>query len=201
MWGIPHTTYAHQVSFVHVGQHDTTAISDVTRSQAFYGVLTDAPHLYVFTILEPTSFFAELLVPNISDAQNDKSGLLLRVHDGSVVEIARLEARGAVWDTFYEWFSGDSYRRGASYMGTLEPGTYEFEVSTPVNRGKYVLLVGKREEFTFDHYFQTVRDIASIKAFFGKSSATIIQTPFVYAPLLVFFGMLFLFRGFTQRLR
>jgi hypothetical protein len=180
----PIHVYAHQPRFVAPSQHDVIQVEDVRTSQAFYGELSESPHLYEFTLTEPTSFFAEILVPDIENATNDKSGLLLKVEKRGVSEVVRMNAKGASWESFYEWFGGDWYRRGASYYDSLEPATYRLEVSTPVNRGKYVLVVGKEERFD-SGYIATLHDIRKIKTFFGKPSIAVAQSPFVYVPIIL----------------
>jgi hypothetical protein len=179
----PMHAYAHQPRFVAPAQHDVMQVEDVRTSQAFYGELAKSPHLYEFTLTEPTSFFAEILVPDIDSAKNDKSGLLLKVEERGVTEVVRMNATEASWESFYEWFGGDWYRRGASYYDSLESGTYQLEVSTPVNRGKYVLVVGKEERFD-SGYIATLHDIREIKFFFEKPSTAVMQSPFVYVPVI-----------------
>lgn len=174
---------AHQARFVHVEQHDITTIVDPDLSQAFYGELTDSPHLFEFHVISTQNIYAEILVPDIGGDMPTISGLIMKVEDRGVTEIRRLPAKDATWDSFYEWFGGDSYRHGVQFYDSLTPGTYQIEVSTPIDRGKYVLVVGKREDYSVLSYFQTIRDIAHIKNFFGKSSLAIVETPFVYIPL------------------
>lgn len=188
---LPFGAQAHQAVFVHPSQHDVTTITDVELSQGFYGELTDAPHTYTFTLEEPTTVFTEILVPDIDGATNDKSGLILESlpDDAGVREVKRLPAKEAAWESFYEWFAGDSYRRGPSYYDSLEPGTYLIEVSTPINHGKYVLVVGKREDSK--GYVATIKDIAEVKAFFGKSKVSILQSPLVSVPLVLLIVLLY----------
>jgi hypothetical protein len=197
----PLSASAHQVEFVTPTQHDVLQIADPTLSQGFYGELTDAPHTYRFTISEPITIFAEILVPDIENAQNDKSGLLLQVlpNDAGVREVRRFMAKEASWELFYEWFAGDSYRRGPSYFNSLEAGTYLIEVSTPVNRGKYVLVVGKREEGK--GYIATIKDIARVKEYFGKSRIAVVQSPYVYVPLTVLLAVCFIVYRTVQKRR
>lgn len=175
---------AHRARFVEVTQQDITTISDTGLSQAFYGTLDDFPHLFEFTLTEPQAFFAEILIPDIDSAKNDVSGIILKIEERGVTEIKRLHAKEAAWESFYEFAGGDSYRRGQSFYDSLEAGTYQIEISTPVNLSKYVLVVGKREEFSLTNYFGTIGDIAQIKSFFEKPKVAVIQSPFVYVPLV-----------------
>jgi hypothetical protein len=175
---------AHEARFVEAGQHDVTSVTDVLQSQAFYGELNDSPHLFEFTLTEPTTSFAELLVPDSETGVTDKSGLLLKVEERGVTEVMRMNAKDAAWESFFEWFGGDSYRRGPTYFDSLEAGTYQLEVSTPVNQGKYVLVIGKEESFRLS-YIATLKDVARVKQFFGKSRFALFESPLVYVPLLL----------------
>lgn len=176
---------AQQASFVQPQQHDVITIADIALAQGFYGELADFPHTYAFTIEEPATLFAEILVPDIDSATNDKSGLILESlpDDAGVREVKRLPAKDAAWGSFYGWLTGDSYRRGPAYYDSLEPGSYLIEVSTPMNQGKYVLVVGKREDRK--RYIATLMDIARTKAFFEKPKIAMLQSPLVSVPLLI----------------
>ncbi len=108
--------------------------------------------------------------------------------DGNVAErvkkIAELDAADAAWSSFYEPFAGDSYLEGPEYAaGSLEKspegvlteaGTYLVEVFNPDNRGKYVLAIGTREEFTPKDTLNTLQAIPQLKtAFFGKPMVSV----------------------------
>lgn len=196
---VPLSVNAHQATFVNPSQHDVITITDVELSQGFYGELSDAPHTYTFTLEEPTTVFTEILVPDIDSATNDKSGLILEslTDDAGVREVKRLPAKEATWESFYEWFAGDSYRRGPSYYDSLEPGTYLIEVSTPINHGKYVLVVGKREDSK--GYVATIKDIAQVKEFFGKSKMAILQSPLVSVPLVILLVLMYVIFRLVRR--
>ncbi len=167
--------------------HDITRIESPEISHAYYGTLKDFPHTYEIVSREPFSLFAEVLMPDREESKTVVSGIIIRAvsERGRVTEVARLLARDASWDSFYEPIGGDSYLRGASYTGELEAGTYRIEVTAPDNDQKYVLVVGKKEDFSGIGYFETVKRIAEVKAFFGKSRVMVIQSPLVYVPLLV----------------
>ena len=126
----------------------------------------------------------EIAVPDIESVENSISGIIIKEIEGGgrVVEVARLPAKSTEWEPFYEPFGGDSYRRGPSYDEVVEPGVYRVEVSTPENMGKYVLSIGYLEENDIG-YFETLKRIAAIKEFFGKSQLMVIQSPFTYVPL------------------
>lgn len=182
------TTYAHiPVLIEQSSLHDITPIETPDISHAFYGTLNGFPHTYEIVSREPFTLFAEVLMPDIGGIEKKVSGIIIREvgESGRVAEVSRLLAKDASWESFYEPFGGDRYVRGTSYEGNLEAGVYRIEVSTPDNNQKYVLVVGKKEEMAGVGYFELVGRIADVKAFFGKSRLLVIQSPFVYVPLIL----------------
>lgn len=181
----PTSVGAHTPRFVSVEQHDATTVTDPEVSQAFYGELNDFPHLFEISSENEFDLFAEILSPDIEGAIQDFSGIVILRKRRGVDEVARFSGKEASWESFFEWAGGDSYLRGPSFEKRLPAGSYAVEVSTPINKGKYVIVIGKREEFDWMNYVGTLRDISRIKEFFGKSKVMIIQSPFVYVPLLL----------------
>lgn len=168
------------------GQRDYTHIDEPEVSTAFYGELTGFPHTFVIDETDPFELYVHILVPDIEEATNNISGIIVKEKPvGGVEEVARLHGEEASWESFFEWFSGDSYRSGPEYEAEAGSGVYRIEVSNPDNIGTYALVVGKEEDFSGIGYFETIRRIAKIKEFFGKSQFMVIQSPFVYVPLLI----------------
>jgi hypothetical protein len=85
----------------------------------------------------------------------------------------------------YEPWGGDAYRRSGIYHETIEPGTYRIELSTPDNLSPYVLVVGTDHDRLDVSYFEMVKRVSAVKAFYGKSSLAMIVSPYLYVPLVV----------------
>lgn len=187
---------AHQPKFpTPLGPDDYIYVEEPLVSKAYYGELRDFPHTYRIEISEPTTFFTELLVPEFV-TEKDRFAILVREESRGVSEIIRLNPKDATWEPFYESFGGDTYRRGPSYETTLEPGNYIFEVSTPENLGKYVLVVGKEEKFAEDGFFSSLKDIYRVKVFMDKPFFMVLQSPFYYVPtiFLILAGLIVWYR-------
>lgn len=187
---------AHQLKFpTPTGPDDYIYIEEPLVSKAFYGELDNFPHTYRLEITEPTLFFTELLVPEFVTEQN-RFAILVREEKRGVTEMIRLNPKDASWETFFERYGGDSYRRGPSYETTLEPGNYIFEVSTPENLGKYILVVGKEEKMSEDGFFSSLKDIYQVKVFMEKPFFLVLQSPFYYVPtiILILSGLLIWYR-------
>ncbi len=167
--------------------HDIETIADPTLSQAFYGTLDAFPHTYEIRAKEPFTLHVEVLIPDIETATENVSGIIIKEtgKQGRVVEVDRLLGSDATWESFYEPWGGDSYRRGETYTDSVEAGVYRIEVSTPDNKSPYVLIVGTEERFGELGYFETIGRIMEVKRFFGEPSLMVIVSPLVYVPLLI----------------
>lgn len=167
---------------------DITTIQNPEVRKAYYGTMTGFPHTY--QIISPHSFLltVEVLVPDAASRKNNVSGIVVREVEGSgrVTEVARLRAAEASWKPFFEFVGGDSYRRGPRYEAEVEAGTYRIEVHTPDNVEKYVLITGSIEDHSELGYLERLSRIMEVKAFLGKSRFSVVVSPLVYAPLLVF---------------
>ncbi len=178
---------AHELNLVsQESVNDITIITDPILSQAFYGKLQNFPHTYEIQSDVPFRLFTQILVPDIETSQNNISGVIIKLPEkqGRVTEIAQLNARDAEWNSEYEPFGGDSYRKGPLFEADLDSGTYRIEVHTPDNAEKYVLVVGLREEMTIG-YFSTLERLIKVKEFFDKSPIRIVESAFAYIPLAV----------------
>lgn len=207
-WGIytfvlllPVFALAHQPAVVDFTNYDDNeVVEDVTLSQAYYGDLINFPHTYEINLTKPETLFVELLVPDIEGIDTNRSVLIVKRNpSGRVREVARLVPEEAEWESFYEPFGGDSYLRGPSFKQELEAGSYLIEVSTGDNLGKYVLVVGEREDFSNLGYFETVKRIYEVKKFYGKSPLAVLQSPIISVPLLVLLIVGFFLRRWYKK--
>ena len=183
---------------------DITQITDPELLHAFYGAMTGFPHTFEIHADTPFTLKTEILVPDIDEGKNIISGIIIKENPegGRVIEIVRLNAKEALWESQFEPYGGDSYRHGPLFEKQLDAGTYRVEVHTPDNIEKYVLLVGSRKEMSIG-YFELVGRIYDVKQFFGKSPVRIIESMYVYAPLLVIsiigIGTWYIRRGRKQK--
>jgi hypothetical protein len=107
-------------------------------------------------------------VPDIPGADTDykieisREGEIIKVLDGAQHE----------WTPFYEEFAGDNYYSGPEHTQEVQAGTYNLEVSSSDNRGKYVLVVGQKEEFPINEFVNTIVTLPRLKQYFGKPAYT-----------------------------
>jgi hypothetical protein len=161
-------------------------IEDPTLEQYFYGTLNNFPHTFVITQDEAFTLQVEVLVPEMEGSKNEVNGIIVKKEgrQGRVVEVARMLAKEASWESFREPWGGDKYRRGAMYSALVEPGTYHIEVSTPNNDSPYALVVGTRKERGEVSYFEMIGRIKDVKSFYGRSSLMVIESPYVFGPIV-----------------
>lgn len=183
---VPVTVHAFVPNIVvQTSLEDVTAIGDPALSQTFYAELAGFPHTYLVTLHEPLILSLRLHAPENSADTYTISGIIVKEEEGSgrVTEIARLSAQDAGWEAMTDAHTGDTYRSGPVFERELEAGAYRIEVHTPDNLEKYIMQIGTKEERTIG-YVELIRRLAAVKLFFEKSQFRIIESPYVYAPLL-----------------
>jgi hypothetical protein len=143
-------------------------------SKAFYAELFGKPAVY--EIVSPDSFALYVNVP-VPDEVGIPTDLSVTVTRGSDT-IVMLEGPAYKWTEFYEPFGGDSYLMGPELRLRVGPGTYVATVSRPGNKGRYVLAVGEREEFSFGDMVRTIGLMPRLKRdFFHKASIRALTDP------------------------
>ena len=177
--------------------YDVHTIADVTEPTYYYGTLDGFPDTYEFTLEEPTEFNADIWAYPENDETVRFAGILVREREtGGVRDIAR--PTSADWEPFTDEVTNIRYLAGPSYTGTLEPGTYRFEVSNPDNIGAYMLRVGG--EAGGGEYLSTLATIREVYQYYDRSSFALLFLPQVYLPLgiLLLIGLIYLTVRFRQ---
>lgn len=156
--------FAHQPRLV--GNETTILVDQPEISKAYYGSLSGKPVTYRIESPDPFRLYVNILVPDIEGIDKDVSVKILK--QGAVISI--LDGIEHDWTHFYEPFAGDHYFRGSEYVKEQDAGTYEIEVYSPDNQGKYVLAVGDKEAFPLGELVRTYAVLPRLKSeFFGKS--------------------------------
>lgn len=166
---------------------DVVVIDDTSELYGYYGELDDFPHTFIIASTEPFVLRAQILEPDTSKAKHVLRGIIVRDRDNGrgVEEVARISPDSASWESFYKVAYGVRYLQGPEYQEELGAGTYRIEVSTPLNKGKYVLVLGNPEGGNSPGYFGTLRDIYEVNHFFGRPPIALIVSPYVFLPLIV----------------
>jgi hypothetical protein len=181
--------FAHQPRLV--GNETNTVVDQPEISKAYYGSLSGKSASYRIESTEPFRFYVNILVPDIREIDKDVSVKILK--QGTVISI--LDGSEHDWTQFYEPFAGDHYFRGPEYVKEQDAGTYEIEVYSPDNLGKYVLAIGDKEAFPLGELVRTYAVLPRLKSeFFGKSpfSAYFNIMGIFLAVILVSTGVIFI---------
>jgi hypothetical protein len=167
--------------------NDIQKVRDPSLLQYFYGALDNFPHTYEFTTTEPITLSVEVRIPLMDGVKREVNGIVVKKEgrQGRVVEVTRMLAKDAVWDSVYEPWGGDYYERGSRYESVIDPGTYRVEVSTPDNNVPYVLVLGSRNVREGVSYVEMISRIVEVKHFYGKSTMSAVRSPYVYAPTII----------------
>jgi hypothetical protein len=170
--GAAGTVYAHQPYMV--TDTGATRVDRPEVSKAFYAELSGEPAVYEIASPDSFALYVNILVPDEMGMPTDLSITVTRGPD----TIAVLEGPAYKWTKLYEPFGGDSYLMGPELRLRAGPGTYVATVSRPGNRGRYVLAVGEREEFSLGDMVRTIGLMPRLKRdFFHKASIRAFTDP------------------------
>ncbi len=165
--------FAHQPRLV---SEQFTLIRNPEISQAFYGNLKEKSDYYQINSDEEFNLYVGVLVPDIENIDKDVSVKIVLEHDHEKKHEETeyfLNGTDYEWTYYYEEFGGDSYYQGPELKTIAEKGTYIIEVFSQDNKGKYVLVVGEKEEFPLDEFINTIITLPRLKEeFFEKPAYT-----------------------------
>jgi hypothetical protein len=162
---------AHQPRIV--SGEEIIQIENPEVSQAFYGELNGEPAYFEINSIEPFRFYIGILVPDLEGVKKDISARVYLEEVNDEKELLFLDGSNYNWEPYYEEFAGDSYYKGPEISKDFGKGKYIIEVFNSNNQGKYVLVIGEREEFPPKEIIKTIILLPSLKKdFFNKSPFT-----------------------------
>lgn len=164
--------------------HIELTIASPRTSQEFFGRLDDFPHTFVFEVKEEQTFKAAVAVRDAKEQKNDISVIIVKAERRGVSEIGRTHIKDDSWESTYSTILAESFRTGGTLEGSLQPGWYKLEVSSPSNDGTYRMVWGA-EEIDLG-YFENVRVLFEVKRLLGRSVFSAFLSPLLYVPLFVF---------------
>ncbi|MFZ5365471.1 MAG: hypothetical protein ACOZBH_04740 [Patescibacteria group bacterium] len=163
-----------------IAEEEVIYVENPEVSQAFYGELNGAPEIYIIDSDRNFRLYVGILSPDIPGADKDFSVRVAEQDTDQPFEYL-LDASKSDWELFHEEFAKDDYFNGpelkdTSYEGELPRGVevgagkYQLTVFSPDNSGKYVLVVGEKEEFPPKEIWNTFKVLPKLKKdFWGKS--------------------------------
>lgn len=151
-----------------------TLIRNPGVSQAFYGELKGHEADYLIDLSQAQDLYFQILAPDAPGIGKDKSVEVeyLPEFGAKAVNFIKLDAGSAEWTKYYEEFAGDNYFKGPDIKKPAEAGYYLIKVTSPDNQGKYVLVVGEKEEFTALETLKAAYIIPMLKKDFFEEPVT-----------------------------
>jgi len=186
------TAFAHQPRLVGEG---VTQIENPEVSQAFYGELKGEEDNYQIVSDVPFNLYVGLLLPDLPDVDKNLFVEIYREdehghedeeadHEDTPDFYYLLNGVSFDWTPYYEEFGGDNYLQGPELGVAVEgqdlpkgvavaPGIYNIRVFSLINEGRYVLVVGEKEEFPLGEIWRTIKTLPTLKKdFFEKPAYT-----------------------------
>lgn len=159
-----------------------TIDADIETAHNYLGELKGDPHLFEFTLKEPKKLSLVISQREINKERAPFSLILVR-NNGSgrgVTEIGRVKNEEMDWQTNYNQNLSFELTNSKTISYELEPGVYRFEISSPLNQGRYLLLVGQINDES--SYSEKIKSIIMIQDFFGLSNWRVILSTTVLYP-------------------
>jgi hypothetical protein len=148
----------------------------------FLGTLEDYPEMFEFTT--DVSFDLSVRVLQRDSGKAVPFGLIMvrqNEDDGGVSEVARLNQPVGEWSRISDSVLGLDLLESTRIEKSVSPGTYRIEVSTPDNKGKYMLVMG--DESKRAGFFKTIGHIYTIQRHLGYTPFHLIFSRYIYPPL------------------
>ncbi|MEZ4104370.1 MAG: hypothetical protein R3B60_03730 [Candidatus Paceibacterota bacterium] len=162
----------------------TSINSDIQTKYQYLGELKNDPHMYEFnssTTTELTLSLAQLATNLNSPIPFSLIVVKEKEKGGGVQEVGRLNQKNIEWNTISDGKLGLKLKVSNDLSVKVTSGTYRIEVSTPENRGKYMLTIGQDDS---NHsYFSELLHIKTINSFLDDSFFSIFRSSYVYYPL------------------
>lgn len=161
-----------------------TIDEQAVQNKDYLGELTGFPVMYEITSDEPFTLQAQVRQRYRSGAEPIEFSLIAIKQDergGGVTEVGRFRPDSRDWLRMRDSQLGFSLWEAAALSAEVAPGTYQIEVSTPENIGKYLLSFGSKD--AEDGYFASLAGVQRTQQFFGFSFFKLLSSAYVYYPL------------------
>ena len=210
--------YADTVFAIHLRiifyQKGDIEIKNLELSQLFYDELQGQPRFYFIESKEDFNLYLNLLVPHGANRGGRYSANVYSLDSQAQEIIAFLDGGNFEWTNYYKEISRDYYLKGPSIDVVLPAGKYKIEVFSAGPKpliiesedeleenpgsdwGKYVLAVGKKEQWNVLSVLNMYWQLPFLKITFFKSDVLqFFLTPFGIG-LVAIVGALLIFLAF-----
>jgi len=148
------------------------------------GSLEDYPIMYQLVVKDESELELRLRQSSRASAEPIPFSLIAVKQSGTrngVAEVGRITPKPEEWNRIKDSNFGMSFREAEALIVSVEPGVYNIEVSTAINEGKYMLLLGNQENKV--GYFDSISDIRATQKFFGYSIFSMLTVAQIYYPI------------------
>lgn len=155
-----------------------TIEEDPYVQREYLGNLSDFPDMYELT--SDVSFTLQVKVRQRNSGETPFGLIIVKQNkdDGGVTEIVRLNQPLSEWSEVRDSTLGMTFLEGTTLSREVDPGTYRIEVSSPDNRGDYMLIVG--DESVRSGFFSTLSDVYTVQRHFGYTPLHMLFSNYVY---------------------
>ena len=125
--------------------------TDTFQERILLGDLEQFPDMYELAFDKASDITIQLKQRD-TETLSPFSLLMVKVNeDGSVSEVFRHQTPVEEWSYINDMMLGFNLREDEAFVKSVDAGTYRLEVSTPINEGAYMLILG--DESTKDGFF------------------------------------------------
>lgn len=168
-------SFAHQPIIV---GDQTIQITDPEISRAFYDELNKIPQRYFIESQKDFDLYLNLLVPLKSNPNGRYSAKIYDLKNNLKL-LATIDGPSVPWSIYYETFAKDYYYKGPEFDQLMPAGQYAIDIYSGDNQGKYVLALGKIENFSIKNSLNIIGILRDLKInFFNTSPFTLAFTIF-----------------------
>ena len=169
---LPLSVLAHQPRIVDT---ENINVASPEISKAYYGKLSEKPHIYVITASSDINLYVNILVPFVEGPGKNVTVKIFKDEQ----PLVNLSPGKEDWKEFFEPFGQSMYWQGPEYKTQAEAGKYKIVIKSMEKNIRYVLAIGEIEAFD---------GIESLKAIFliPKLKKNFFEEPpinFIYSPL------------------
>lgn len=182
LWSSSVQAYEVSQETVTVPYEVVTLTGDPEHKQTILGELDNTPEMFEVKSDSDFTLTVEIRAVPGELSRPQFSGIIVRQKETlGVEEVARMKAIDASWARVIDGTTGLAYQSGPFFSEKVKAGTYHIEVSTPDNSGKYMLVVGNKDEST--GYVDTLHQIGLVYDFYGLGTVQMFHSPYIHYPL------------------
>ena len=169
---LPLSVLAHQPRIVDT---ENINVASPEISKAYYGKLSEKPHIYVITASSDINLYVNILVPFVEGPGKNVTVKIFKDEQ----PLVNLSPGKEDWKEFFEPFGQSMYWQGPEYKTQAEAGKYKIVIKSMEKNIRYVLAIGEIEAFDGIESLKAIFLIPKLKRNFFEES----PINFIYSPL------------------